>query len=274
VRKWAETAQREIIVLEDGDTRVGPARSFGRLLARSDAPYFAFCDQDDFWHSSKVERLLHEVQTLEATYGADTPLLAHCDLEIVDAELNPTGKSLWRDLRISIVYFGKANPDKRARSGLLLQNVVTGCATLGNADLRQRATPLPDKVHVHDWWVTLIAAHLGVIIGVSEPLVKYRQHSANTIGASAWGPWSVLKRFFAAPVASVQKISTLLNKLQRQAKGFSDAFGDQIEETDNQALLEFATLPQQGFIKRKTFMARHSIYPQSKLRGLLFLGLI
>lgn len=274
VRQWADDAKCELLVLKDGDTRIGPAQSFGRLLARSDAPYFAFCDQDDFWRENKIERLLDEIQTLEVNFGETTPLLVHCDLEIVDAKLNSTGKLLWQQSRISTVSFGKSAPNKRARSGLLLQNVVTGCAALGNAELRRRATPLPENVHVHDWWVALIAAHFGAICGVPDPLVRYRQHGANTIGASAWDPVSMSKRFLSDPVAAIKKISVVLGKLQRQARCFVDAFGNSLDESDRRAILEFATLSDRGLIKRKTFMISRGIYPQTRLRGLLLFCLI
>ena len=274
VRDWAAGTGRDLVVLEDGDTRLGPAKSFGRLLARADAPYFAFCDQDDHWRANKIERLLQEMQKLEAEFGPDVPLLVHCDLAIVDATLQPTGDLFWEQAHITTVSVARREADRRARAGLLLQNVVTGCAALGNADLRRRATPQPEGVHVHDWWVALIAAHFGAVRGVPEPLVDYRQHGANAIGAKAWDAWSMLRRFLNDPPGTVNKTILVLGKLQMQAQSFQDAFGDNLAETDRKAVQEFATLPQQGLLRRKTFMMRHGVYPQAWLRRLVLLCLI
>lgn len=274
VRQWADDTQREIIVIEDGDTRTGPAESFGRLLALSDASYFAFCDQDDFWKATKIQRLLDEIQTLEVELGHDKPLLVHCDLEVVDSNLNSTGKLFWEQAHISTVDISNSDLDKRARANLLLQNVVTGCAMLGNSELRRRATPQPDGVHVHDWWVALIAGYFGAVRGVSEPLVRYRQHGANAIGAKSWDPVSMLKRFLSNPVGTVKKTIFVLGKLQLQSKAFYGAFGGSLEESDQKAVNEFSTLSEQGLIKRKTFMIRHAVYPQSWLRGLVLFTLI
>jgi len=274
VRDWAVDMRRDLVVLEDEDTRLGPAQSFGRLMARSDAPYFAFCDQDDFWRANKVERLLDEMRMLENEFGKSTPLLVHCDLAIVDANLNFTGNLFWEQAHISTVSVARLDSDRRARAGLLLQNVVTGCAALGNSALRLRATPQPNDVHVHDWWVALIAAHFGAVRGVQEPLVEYRQHGANAIGAKAWDAWSMLKRFLNDPVGTVKKTILVLSKLQMQAQRFFDVYGSELGERDRKAVLEFATLPQQSLMRRKTFMVRHSVYPQAWLRRLVLFCLI
>lgn len=66
-----------LIVRDDG--------SADDTLAISDAPYFAFCDQDDVWKPDKLSRMVACLRQHEATVGAATPLLAFCDLEPVDA---------------------------------------------------------------------------------------------------------------------------------------------------------------------------------------------
>jgi hypothetical protein len=36
---------------------------------------------------------------------------------------------------------------------------------------------------MHDWWLAIIAAHTGEILYLDQPLVQYRQHESNVIGA-------------------------------------------------------------------------------------------
>ena len=266
IRQWANDVGRALVVLEDGETRLGPAASFGRLIERSDAPYFACCDQDDYWVENKIERLLSEIQTLEAKMGEKKPLLVHCDLEIVDADLNATGKRFWEESRIAFINLEPVPSFDRARASLLLQNIVTGCAMLGNADLRRRATPVPDGVHVHDWWLALIAGHFGAVRAVREPLIKYRQHGANAIGAISWGPWSIFKHFLADPRGRVGKTILVLGKMQRQAGAFHNSFGDALSDKDREVVLEFSQLAEQSFLKRKTFMMRRAVYPSAWVR--------
>lgn len=274
IRNWARDVKRALVVIEDGDTRLGPAASFGRLIARSDAPYFACCDQDDSWFETKIERLLSEVQSLEAEMGEDKPLLVHCDLEVVDEHLNATGKQFWEEAHITFVNIEGAASFDRARASLLLQNVVTGCAMLGNANLRLRATPVREGVHVHDWWLALIAGHFGAVRAVPETLIKYRQHGANAIGAKSWDPWSMFKRFLNDPKGTVTKTIQVLAKLQRQAEAFHEAFSDELPDQDREVVFEFSKLSEQGFLRRKTFMVRRAVYPNAWVRRVVLFCLI
>jgi len=43
--------------------------------------------------------------------------------------------------------------------------------------------PVPPEGLLHDWWIALCAAALGKIAYIDEPLVKYRQHGNNEVGA-------------------------------------------------------------------------------------------
>lgn len=268
LRDWADSVENDVVILQDDDKRLGPAQSFGRLLTRSDAAYFAFCDQDDVWLDTKIERLLTEIQPLET--DTPKPLLVHSDLAIVDADLAPNGKRLWGELQISNPNADTENAE--ARASLLMQNTVTGCALLGNAELRRRAAPLPASLHVHDSWVALVAAFFGTVKGIPEPLVSYRQHGSNTIGASGWDPVSILKRITSAPGSSLSKAVALSQKIQQQAASFHDRHGANLSDADRRMVEDLATLASQSLLQRKTFMSRHSAYPQARLRRLLFLA--
>lgn len=274
VREWAASTGRDLVVIEDADTRVGPTQSFARLLARSDAPYFAFCDQDDVWHPEKLERLLGAMRGMEAGRTGQTPLLVHCDLAIVSQDLRPTGRTFWGQAQVAKADMGSDPDDRAARYSLLLQNVVTGCATLGNAELRDRALPVPPTVYIHDLWVALVAAYFGEVRGVPDALVNYRQHDSNTIGAKAWDVGSVARRFVANPTGTIRRSRDKLVELQEQTRCFLDRFGDALPAEDFSALREFADLPDHGFLRRKSFMVRHAAYPQSWTRGMILLTMM
>jgi hypothetical protein len=54
-----------------------------------------------------------------------------------------------------------------------------------NPALVQLALPIPDEAIMHDWWLSLVASAFGQRHYMAEPLVLYRQHSANAVGAKA-----------------------------------------------------------------------------------------
>jgi len=118
---------------------------------------------------------MEKMSELEARYGYSEPLLVHGDLQVVDAGLKLISSSFMQ-------YQGIAHEDDGLQT-LLLSNFVTGCTCLLNRQLAELALPVPQAAIVHDWWMALCAASAGHIGYIAEPLVKYRQHGANAIGA-------------------------------------------------------------------------------------------
>lgn len=190
--RLAKLAQQEprITVLE-ARTRLGVIGNFGELLLqahRAGAEYVFPCDQDDAWQPTKLSRALALMARLEAEHGRDTPLLVHSDLAVVDADLRPLHRSFLR-------YQGIGHEETNPLRVLLVQNFVTGCASLLNRPLLDLALPFPGCCIMHDWWLAQCAAARGKIGFIPDATVLYRQHGANQIGAT--GALGNLKVFHA-----------------------------------------------------------------------------
>ncbi|NEH33262.1 glycosyltransferase, partial [Rhizobium ruizarguesonis] len=67
--------------------RVGIVRNFERALAGCRGEYIALADQDDVWAPEKLTDLMRELRQVEQAKGRNTPALAFCDIELVDATL-------------------------------------------------------------------------------------------------------------------------------------------------------------------------------------------
>jgi len=176
-----QAADARITRFEDGRGNLGPTQSFAALLqhaADRGARYVALADQDDIWRPDKLARQLDLLRGREAAVGPDVPLLAHSDLAVVADDLTEIHSSFLAFHRLGHV-------DDRPLRRLLVQNFVTGCATMVNGALLRAALPLPD-VPIHDWWLALCAAAFGEILFDPDPLVRYRQHGANVLGAPGW----------------------------------------------------------------------------------------
>ena len=70
----------------------------------------------------------------------------------------------------------------RAFEVLLDRNLVTGAATIVRRNLLAAALPIPEH-WIHDEWLGAIAAALGGLDIEQVPLLDYRQHGGNQIGA-------------------------------------------------------------------------------------------
>lgn len=158
---------------------LGAARHFFDLMRQAEGDV-ALCDQDDVWHTDRLAKGLAALRQAEAAYGADTPLLVHSDCRLVDAD--------GRVLQGSFFRHQGWDADATALNRLIVQNNVTGCTVLMNEALRRLVCAhLPEAPVLHDWWIALLAAAYGRVICLPEPLVDYRQHGSNAIGASRTG---------------------------------------------------------------------------------------
>ncbi len=181
LEKWQSKYPKLIYIYKNDSGVNGHVGNFSFLCTKAlelDYDYFLFCDQDDVWLVNKIELLVKECKKIEAQIGVSHPVLIHSDLMVVDSKLNLIDESFFS-------YQGLPEPTEHAIPKFLIQNVVTGCASLINRALLEKSTPLPNEVVVHDWWFALVASLTGRVAFVDESLVMYRQHHSNAIGAKA-----------------------------------------------------------------------------------------
>ncbi len=168
-------------LLEDTSAHSGAAGSFLRLmrLASPEAAYFALCDQDDVWMPNRLSACRAAMARAEALYGEQTPLLVHSDAVVTDEQ----GRTLAGSFFAHQGWDGAAVTLPR----LLVQTNVTGCTVLMNAPLKALVAQYAQAqgMYMHDWLIALTAAACGHVVFVDKPLVRYRQHGTNVMGASA-----------------------------------------------------------------------------------------
>lgn len=261
IEEWAERHAERIRLLRDGRARLGPCANFAAVLDASDAPYFMFCDQDDVWLPNKMNLLFGSIRRIERQKGQHTPILAHSDLVIVDEYLNELHPSRWcrQGFHGSSSFY--------VRDQLMLQNCVTGCASIGNAALRKRASPIPTEAFMHDWWVALVAAYMGELIENETPTVLYRQHQKNVVGTKNPRLFAVIARFLQRPSAAVERTRRTIEKTQSQAGAFAKQFSDSLDTESYNKFMEYAKLREKNFLKRKLFLFRWNLWPKDWIRG-------
>lgn len=157
--------------------RLGFADNFLHAVENCRSPLVALADQDDVW-------LPHKLAAAQARLAADDSLLTLHRLTMTDEELRPTG-SLDQGIAGDACF-----------APLELDPYVTGW---GNTMLfrRELASLIPrgerprqpedTRPLSHDTWLYVLAAALGRVSHIAEPLILYRQHAANVYGTVGSG---------------------------------------------------------------------------------------
>lgn len=163
--------------LHINEQNLGSTKNFERVIRLSEGDVIALADQDDVWFPEKLERI-------EACFQREPETgLVFTDAEVVDETLRPLGYSLWQS-----VGFDKAQRGL-VRSGRVLDVLlpgwtVTGATMAFRAAFKELVLDIPtDLALIHDGWIALLIASVSRVSFVDEPLIKYRQHARQQIGA-------------------------------------------------------------------------------------------
>jgi len=260
IDRYAQLHPDRIAVVRDALGNLGAVGNFAVLMERSNADYIMFCDQDDVWLADKVAASYEAMQVLEHRHGRDVPLLVHSDLTVVDELLHPIHPSFWR-------YQGLDPGRGRSLPSLLIQNVVTGCASMANLRLKDLALPLPGDIRMHDWWLALVAAAFGRIDYIQRPLARYRQHQGNTLGAKNWSLQHILYLGFGAPIKTFDAKREILRLTQQQAREFLTVHGANLPESSRRVVEDYAKLEKRNFIGRRITIIKGGFWLSGALKN-------
>lgn len=154
--------------------RRGAAANFLHLLRAlpADCGAVAFADQDDVWLPDKLARGLRALRDVPE----GCPALVGGRSYVCDAQLGRR--------RLS-----RMGPDLPSFRHALVQNFAGGNTMMLNAAgarLLRAAAPEAGRIVMHDWWAyQIVSGAGGTVIFDRAPLVLYRQHGGNQIGANA-----------------------------------------------------------------------------------------
>lgn len=174
----AAAQDERIRVWRGPEGNLGASANFGALLSEARSADYVFCaDQDDVWHSNKVEQSLQEIHRLTVDAETGGPLMVFTDYRVVDSDaqvLRSTSASTeWirRCQRLDLV-------------SLLGFNYVWGCTTVVNRLMLEALLPVPIGAQNADYWMATVAASVGGLHFLDTATLGYRKHGTNVTGGS------------------------------------------------------------------------------------------
>ena len=258
IKNFSNEYPNKIVFIEDEKRGLGAKSNFAELLKYSKSEYCMFCDQDDVWLDSKIDKTLLKMKESEKQYGKSTPILLHTDLLVVNDNLEVISKSFFK--------YQNLNPNLTSINYLLVQNNVTGCTMMINNSLKKLSIDIPGECIMHDWWIALVASAKGKIIFLNESTIKYRQHENNEVGAQNYKSINNI----------IRKAKNMKNNLKsidngiRQAKCFYNIFNDTLSESQYNCIKEYSTIKSNSFIKRKIIVNRYRFKKSGFLRNIVY----
>jgi glycosyltransferase involved in cell wall biosynthesis len=252
-----------ILLIRDNEQNKGARGNFSLLMKkafRTSAHYFAFSDQDDVWRPEKLSAQIKLLCRTEKTCPA-VPVLVHSDMEVVGENLVSIAPSFMK-------YQGIRHTDSDGLRVLLIQNFITGCTVMVNRKMLDIALPVPESALMHDWWLGLCAASMGVIRFIDKPLVMYRQHDSNAVGAKS------VSLFLHPKMTTwcVAWLSGLANLRQSvcQARSLAHRIMKHDRSSQHLFLVEtYASLADMPPLTRVMAVMQKKILPQTPLRQIL-----
>lgn len=169
--------------IENNDNK-GVVFSFMHLLQVVDYGYYMFCDQDDIWLQNKISSVYKLLKENEDQ--SNVAVLVFSDAKVVDQNLNIIDESFWN--------YNKTPPSLILNypKYISIFNCAPGCTMMFNNEVKKNLNDYDQNIIMHDWYIMIKALSTGVVKYVNQPLMLYRQHNTNVVGASEI---SIISRF-------------------------------------------------------------------------------
>lgn len=155
-------------------SRKGPVGNFENALRQAKGDFIFLSDQDDLWLPGRVKKHIELLQQYT---------LVISDAIVVDGHGNVIYESFFFQ--------------RKSKKGLLkniMRNSYIGCCMSFRKSLLDKALPFPSKIHMHDWWLGLVAETVGTVKFCDEKYLRYVRHESNASPMLGQSNYSALLR--------------------------------------------------------------------------------
>ena len=150
-------------------------RNFENALLVASGDIIFLSDQDDIWHSNKVEKILNLMKDKEYDMVFSNAFVFNSSREesflLYERGKNRTG--LFRNL---------------------IKNNFIGATMAFNRRVLDKSLPFPNTIYMHDAWIGSVAEIVGRTYYFDEPLIFYRRHGSNASQTGEKSDNSFLKK--------------------------------------------------------------------------------
>ena len=255
VKKFSDEVEQEVIFKVNEKPSGSAKNNFALLINDAkESDYVMFCDQDDIWKKDKIEITFNKMKQAEERYGRDFPLLVHGDVEVIDENGNINADSMFEMSHI--------NADSKLPQ-ILIQNHVTGCTMMCNKKLIAGISEYASSEYIimHDYLAALYASVFGKIEVIKKPLLSYRQHSGNSVGAkNNNNPVYLLKRLANGRKSYKEAMETSRNQVKFFVEIYREELAAEKYCKEYELMSGYASLGSRAKLYRIMFYKKNHIW--------------
>lgn len=153
------------------DKNINYMKAFEKLVEYSEGEYVAFCDQDDIWLPTKIEKCVNYIKENNLILTVTDKMLIDKNDDIICQSVRKSSKKNY-DNWITFDDITKYN---------IFVTYAVGMSIVLKGEYAKKFLPY-SKYTGHDKWVLACASTEGYVGYLEEPLVQYRRHGANVSG--------------------------------------------------------------------------------------------
>ena len=170
------------VTLRFNEKNLGSVKNFEQAIRLCTGDVIALSDQDDVWSN-------HKLAIIEDSFNQRPSVgLVFSNADIVDENLQPLNRCMWDEIGFD-AHKRKLVAAGRAFEVLITGWTVTGATMAFRSQFLNLSLPIPDGIAmIHDGWIALTIAAVADVVAIDKPLVKYRQHEKQQIGAPERAP--------------------------------------------------------------------------------------
>ena len=264
VKKFSDEDEQEVIFKVNAKPSGSAKNNFALLINDAkESDYVMFCDQDDIWKKDKIEITFNKMKQAEERYGRDFPLLVHGDVEVIDENGNINADSMFEMSHI--------NADSKLPQ-ILIQNHVTGCTMMCNKKLIAGISEYASSEYIimHDYLAALYASVFGKIEVIRKPLLSYRQHSGNSVGAkNNNNPVYLLKRLANGRKSYKEAMETSRNQVKFFVEIYREELAAEKYCKEYELMSGYASLGSRAKLYRIMFYKKNHIWKNGTIRKIM-----
>lgn len=264
VKKFSDEVEQEVIFKVNEKPSGSAKNNFALLINDAkESDYVMFCDQDDIWKKDKIEITFNKMKQAEERYGRDFPLLVHGDVEVIDENGNINADSMFEMSHI--------NADSKLPQ-ILIQNHVTGCTMMCNKKLIAGISEYASSEYIimHDYLSALYASVFGKIEVIKKPLLSYRQHSGNSVGAkNNNNPVYLLKRLANGRKSYKEAMETSRNQVKFFVEIYREELAAEKYCKEYELMSGYASLGSRAKLYRIMFYKKNHIWKNGTIRKIM-----